>query len=108
MLAIQSDLDGIVSAIKDLLPNAKVYLFGAYANGEYGGDSDLDLCIVAPSFNARRADIRFMIRNAIKDKTRLPLDILAFTSEEFEERAKSRSTLQYTVHNKGILLNEQH
>ena len=108
MFTIQNDLNNIVSIIENLLPNAKIYLFGSYANGEYNSDSDLDLCVVAPSFNMRQTDIRFMIRNAIKDKTTLPLDILTFTSDTFEERAKSKSTLQYTIRNEGVLLNEQH
>lgn len=105
MIVIHNDLEDIVSAIEGLLPEARIYLFGSYATGEQKRDSDLDLCVVAPSFNMRRTDIRFQIRNAIKDKTKLPLDVLAYTSEEFEERAKSRSTLQYTILKKGVLLN---
>ena len=105
MQTVQHELENIVSVIEALLPDAKIYLFGSYANGEYSSDSDLDLCVVAPRFDQRRVDICFMIRNAIKDKTKLPLDILAYTSDVFEERAKSRSTLQYTILNKGILLN---
>ena len=105
MLTIQQELSEIVSVIEALLPGAKVYLFGSYANGEQSSNSDLDLCIVAPAFSERRMDTLYMIRDAIKDMTNLPLDILAYTDDEFMNHAMSRSTIQYSILNKGILLN---
>jgi hypothetical protein len=45
------------------------------------------------------------IREAILGTTKLPVDVLAFRSEDFEDRAKLKATLQYTIVNKGVLLN---
>jgi len=47
---IKNDLDAIVAKITMLLPDAKVYLFGSFANGTQREDSDIDLCVVVPEF----------------------------------------------------------
>jgi len=103
-MTIQSDLNAIVNRISKILPNAKVYLFGSYAAGTQRKDSDIDLCVVAPKYDERRMQVLYSIRTAIRGATKLPVDILAFTDEEFESKLKSRSTIQYTIANEGVLL----
>ena len=107
-IPIQNDLDVIVNRINLLLPDAKVYLFGSYATGRQRDDSDIDLCVVAPKYHERRMQVLCSIRGAIRGATKLPVDILAFTDEEFERRSKLRPTIQYTIANEGVLLNGQY
>ena len=102
---IQKDLDSIVREINNLLPEAKVYLFGSYASGTQQEDSDLDLCVVVPRLHDRRMEIVYNIRCAIDDLTKLPMDILLYTTDEFERNSRLRPTLQYTISQKGVLLN---
>jgi predicted nucleotidyltransferase len=104
-IPIQNDLDAIIHKIKLILPEAKVYLFGSYADGTQKEDSDIDLCVVVPDFKVRQMETIFSIRDAITDLTELPLDILAFKNDDFESRAKLRSTIQYVIMNRGVLLN---
>ena len=103
-IPIQGDLDVIVKKINDILPEAQVYLFGSYAAGTQRHDSDIDLCVVVPKFEVTQMQTIHSIRDAINDLTRLPIDILAFRKNDFEERAKFRSTIQFTIVNKGVLL----
>ena len=104
-IPIQDDLDAIVSRIGAILPEAKVLLFGSYATGEYRNDSDIDLCVIAPEYQERRMEVLCSIRAAIRGATKLPVDILAFTDEEFSRRAKLRSTIQHCIMNQGVLQN---
>ena len=87
-MPIQKDLDAIVREINNLVPEAKVYLFGSYATGTQKEDSDIDLCIVAPRYMERRMEVLYLLRVAIRGATRLPVDILAFTDEEFEHQCQ--------------------
>ena len=104
-IPIKKDLDAIVAKIALLLPDAKVYLFGSFASGTQRDDSDIDLCVVAPSLKGEQIGTMTSIRLAIMDATELPVDVLAFEAGAFEDRAKLRSTIQHTIANKGVLLN---
>ena len=103
-IPIQSDLDAIVHKINHLLPEAKVYLFGSYATGTQREDSDIDLCVVVPEFKVRQMETIYSIRQAIRGTTKIPVDILALTDEQFERRVSWKSTIPHTVANKGVLL----
>jgi predicted nucleotidyltransferase len=101
----QKDLDMIVQSINRLLPKAKVYLFGSYATGKQKADSDIDLCVVAPEYPGRRMEVLYSLRVALRNTTEIPIDILAFTNEEFERKSMLKPTIQYTIANEGVLLN---
>ena len=103
--SIKNDLDKIVNEIVNLLPGAKVILFGSYATGNPDKNSDLDLCVVTDKFEGRRMDMMHAIRWTISGKTNLPLDILLFRSDEFLENAKLKPTIEYTIAKEGIMLN---
>jgi len=103
--SIKDDLDKIVNEIVALLPEAKVILFGSYATGNPDKNSDLDLCVVTDEFEGRRMDMMHTIRGTISDKTHLPLDILLFRSDEFQENAKLKPTIEYAIAKEGIVLN---
>jgi predicted nucleotidyltransferase len=104
-LPIQEDLDKIVTNITELFPEAKVYLFGSYATGNQREDSDIDICVVNPQYKDRRMEVLYNIRVALRGATKKPIDILAFTTEEFNKRIKLKATLQYTILKEGVLLN---
>ena len=103
-IPIQDDLDAIVSKIAMMLPDAKVFLFGSYAAGTQREDSDIDLCVVVPKFEVRQMETIQSIRKAIRGITALPVDVLAFKSDDFESRAKLRATIQHAIANNGVLL----
>jgi len=95
----------IAQKINNILPDAKIYLFGSYATGKQKEGSDIDLCVIAPEFNERRMQVLCSIRAAIRGATKLPVDVLAFTDEEFYRKSKMKPTIQYAIANEGVLLN---
>ena len=101
---IQKDLDAIVCAINDILPEAKVYLFGSYATGTQREDSDIDICVVVPEFRVRQMETIHLVNLAIFDVTKMPVDVLAFRNEDFEHRSKFKSQIHHKIKHKGVLL----
>ena len=102
---IENDLKTIAKKINEILPESKVYLFGSYATGEQRRDSDIDICVVAPEYNEHRMEVLLTIRRAIRGVSKLPVDVLTFTDEEFESRRNRKPTIQYTIANEGMLIN---
>src|SRR3989304_5980570 len=64
----------------------KVILYGSYARGEEGEDSDIDLFMIAPTnerFFDRLATVLRMIRDLKKG---FPIEPIVLTTEEVEKR----------------------
>lgn len=58
----------ICSAVKLILPDARIYVFGSIVRGESVGGSDIDILIVSqniPVSNLERAKIRSQIEQAV-------------------------------------------
>lgn len=72
----------IVAPLTARLPVEEVRVFGSYARGEAGPDSDLDLCVVAP-MNERRPLRGIRVRRVLGN---LPcsMDVKVYTPEEFK------------------------
>lgn len=79
----------IVEALRDRLIEAPdagegsggpitVVLFGSLAEGTAGATSDVDLLIVAPSYE-RAADVALAARDAVRDILQLPVRTVSFT-----------------------------
>jgi predicted nucleotidyltransferase len=103
---IQNDLNAIVAEITALIPDAKVILFGSYAKGTEHEDSDLDLCVVGDAFTDRRIDMTHIIRRKIRDKTKLPLDIIVYHVKDYDVNSKKHSRLEYNIATEGVVLND--
>ena len=78
-------IPNIVSAIREILGDAKVFLFGSVVEGKAVGGSDIDIMIVADvRGNLKRSDIIAKI----EEKAGLPFDnpfeFHLLTAEEFE------------------------
>lgn len=83
-----------------------IYLFGSYALGNVNSESDLDLCVIVNLRNQRKIDLIRNIRSEINNSLDLPLDILVYDVEEFNERAKHKNTFEYKISKQGRLINE--
>ena len=99
-------LDEVANSIKGVHPDSTVILFGSYARGEQNEESDLDICVLVDKLTYGRVDMRVDARSAIRNDFPLPIDVLLYTHDEFEEDAKKRSRMQYKIKNEGVILDE--
>jgi predicted nucleotidyltransferase len=97
-------LDEVAQSIKQVHPECTVILFGSYARGEQNDDSDLDICVLVPELKYNRINMRVDARGSIRRNFPLPVDVLLYTHDEFEESAKKRSRMQYKIKNEGVIL----
>ena len=98
-------LDEVAVSIKSVHPDSTVILFGSYARGEQNDESDLDICVLVPELTYDRANMRVDARSSIRRGFPLPIDVLLYTYDEFEEDVKKRSKMQYKIKNEGVVLN---
>ena len=65
-----------------------VFLFGSYVRGEAGKHSDVDIIIISPDFEKmsfiKRLELLSCLRRS-KITRSIPMDILGYTPEEFNE-----------------------
>jgi predicted nucleotidyltransferase len=80
----------------------KVILFGSYARGDAGPDSDVDLLVVMPLAGSKR-DRQIEIRAALRDFN-LPKDVIVTTPEDFAWRSEIPGTIERPAAREGIVL----
>jgi len=97
-------LDEVANSIKSVHPESTIILFGSYARGEQNEESDLDICILVHELTSGRTDMRVDVYSAIRRDFPLPIDVLLYTHDEFEESAKKRSRMQYKIKNEGVII----
>lgn len=82
------EINDIVQRIADKFNPDKIILFGSYAAGNSDDDSDIDLLIIKDSDlprYRRSFDIqKYLIGSMI------PMDILVYTTSEFEQEKKDK------------------
>lgn len=83
----------------------KIFLFGSYAYGEPESESDLDFCIITDLGNKRKIELIRDIRREISLNFQIPIDILLYDNNEFNERSIHQNTLEYKILKQGILIN---
>jgi len=76
------EIEGMVRRIVEGFDPQRIILFGSYARGTSGPDSDVDLLIIMDVEGSKK-EIAIQIDRALIDR-RLPLDIVVVTPEEVE------------------------
>ncbi|MCL6087743.1 MAG: nucleotidyltransferase domain-containing protein [Actinobacteria bacterium] len=101
---IKDELNVLKDIIIKTIPVARIFLFGSYASGKPGIDSDLDIYVVMrENVKIREIDAMRLIRKAIRDKKTMPADIVVGKENNFNRR-KSSNTIERQIEQKGILL----
>ncbi len=97
----------IRESLKPLHPE-KVIVFGSYAHGEAGPDSDIDLIVVLDSdtmpttYHDRRRN-RLLVRRALDALNRdYALDVLVYTVPEWKRFQDAGSAFPREVANQGV------
>jgi predicted nucleotidyltransferase len=96
-------LEEIVRRLIEAYRPERVYLFGSYARGEAGPDSDYDLLVVVPD-DALPERRRSRLAYEVLWGTGKAADVLVWTREAFDSRIHLRASLPSTVLSEGRLL----
>jgi len=83
----------------------KIILFGSYARGDVGPDSDVDLLVVMPVEGSKR-EKQLQIRVALHD-IRLPVDVIVTRPEDFAWRKDIVGTIEWPASKEGKVLYER-
>jgi uncharacterized protein len=95
----EADILEAVRQLREAAPGATVVLFGSYARGDHGPDSDADFLVIEPELKSRREE---MVR--LRDVLRplgIPVDVVVTSGETFEEWSDTPGTLYYEVKQEG-------
>ena len=83
----------------------KIILFGSYARGNFGADSDLDLLIIVPGIkHLRQESIR--VRRALRGLL-VPVDIVVATPEQITRLGNASGLIYRAALNEGKVLYER-
>lgn len=109
---IEDQIRDIVNNLIDLDP-IKIIAFGSYATDTMQEDSDLDLLIVLnkntiPKTYEEKMDLKVEIRKKIQEiNKQLPIDIIVYTSAEYDEIKKNMGSFLREIHQTGKILYEK-
>jgi predicted nucleotidyltransferase len=110
-----TNIDQIINGITDTLKEEgveKIILFGSYAYGMPGKDSDLDIIVVTrdnflPNTNRERMELHHKYNILIKKFRRfIPIDMLVYTKLMYQKLLESGSMFTNEVNIKGKILYE--
>jgi uncharacterized protein len=79
---VLAEIERMVKRIVEGFDPQRIILFGSYARGTFGPDSDVDLLIVM-NVPGSKKEVTIEIDRALIDR-RLPLDIVVVTPEDVE------------------------
>lgn len=101
-LITERQVSDLVRLLVENVKPEKIILFGSYAKGNPGSDSDLDIAIIKdsslPTYK-RCSEIRKHLRGL-----KFPVDIFVFTKEEFKSWGKVKPSLIHDIIQTGKLL----
>lgn len=99
-----AEINKIVQQLVDVYHPAKIILFGSYAYGKPGADSDLDLLIIKQT-SERFIDRWTNVRMIVSDPKRtIPIEPLVLTPQEVEERLAMGDQFIEEIISKGEVL----
>ena len=81
------------------IPITHVYMYGSYAKGNPRKDSDVDVCVISPSFSDRIDATMTLMK--IRDDKELIISPIAFSPETFVDE----NPLAWEIKQTGISMN---
>jgi uncharacterized protein len=100
----KKQINMIANQVAKKIRTSRIFIFGSYADGQQGYDSDLDLCVITDLGNRRKIELIREIRREIMKDYPISIDILVYDNKEFAERSMHQNTLEHKILNQGILV----
>lgn len=79
---VLAEIERMVKRIVEGFEPQKIILFGSYATGTYGPDSDVDLLVIMDVEGSKK-EVAIQIDRTLIDR-RIPIDIVVVTPEDVE------------------------
>jgi uncharacterized protein len=98
-------IDDIVNRIAIRFNPDKIILFGSYAAGNPNNDSDIDLLVIKDT-DLPRHKRSFDIQKSLIGSM-IPMDILVYTTKEFEQEQKEKNSFLFSVIKTSKILYER-
>ncbi|MCL4484646.1 MAG: nucleotidyltransferase domain-containing protein [Bacteroidetes bacterium] len=98
-------INEIVNRIAIRFNPDKIILFGSYAAGNPNNDSDIDLLIIKDT-DLPRHKRSFDIQKSLIGSM-IPMDILVYTTKEFEQERKEKSSFLFSAIKTSKILYER-
>ena len=98
-------INEIISRIATRFNPDKIILFGSYAAGNPNNDSDIDLLIIKDT-DLPRHKRSFDIQKSLIGSM-IPIDILVYTTKEFDQEKNVKNSFLYSVIRSSKVLYER-
>jgi predicted nucleotidyltransferase len=102
---IKKELDAITRSIVENIPVEEIYLFGSFAYGMPGKDSDIDLYLVfKDDMQIREYEALATARKVMFGIQKRSIDLLGQKKQKFLYRSTGFATIEKEVLQKGVKL----
>jgi predicted nucleotidyltransferase len=101
---LQHYLGLLTGALVDAFSPERVILFGSFARGDQNRASDVDLVVVASTPLAFHERIGRALASCYSASTRLPVEALVYTPEEWARMVAKQSSFATLVLREGLVL----
>lgn len=88
-----------VRRLQEAAPGATVVLFGSYARGDAGEDSDLDFLVIEDTVMAQRREVARLLR--VLEPLDLPVDVVVMSRRNYEDWCDRPGTLPNLAKREG-------
>lgn len=101
---VEAKIQEMVRKIVEKFQPEKIILFGSWARGDAGPDSDVDLLVIIPTASKKETTRQIGVTLHAMG---IPKDVVVTTPEEFERRKNIVGTIAYPANREGRVLYER-
>jgi len=99
-------IDQIINTIVLLVNPDKIILFGSYARGDYGKNSDIDILILKKGLKNERDITNSLYMEFFDKKIPIPIDIIALDYDKYNELNSDIGYIYKTIKQEGKTIYE--
>ena len=95
----QEKIDSAIRILAQIAGADRILMFGSYARGDAGEDSDLDLLVIEPQVANRAAEM-VRLRRALRP-LRIPVDVLVYSADDVARWGDQPGSTLYSALREG-------